>query len=76
MFDWGSRFPTPQDPLYLPLRHTTIRRYDDSSNGGIDDDGTVAVRPTSCTSSAGALLRVRSRAAVAAVVKWCGSVVL
>ena len=28
----------PQVPLYLPLRHATIRRHDDSSNGGIDDD--------------------------------------
>ena len=30
--------PKNQDPLYLPLRQTPVLRYDDSSNGSIDDD--------------------------------------
>ena len=34
----GSLAPPPQDPLYLPLRQTPVLRYDDSSNGSIDDD--------------------------------------
>ena len=59
----------------LQPRQTAIRRYDDSSNGGIDDDEHGGGAPDG-VHEAGALLRVRSRAAVAAVVKWSGSVMV
>ena len=35
----------PQDPLNFQPRQTTIHRYDDSSNGSIDDDEHGGVAP-------------------------------
>jgi hypothetical protein len=43
---WGSLDSTPpQDPLNFQPRQTTIHRYDDSSNGSIDDDEHGGVAP-------------------------------
>ena len=71
-----SRFgglSTPHPPK-TPLISNLTRRRSTGTTTAVTaaptTTSTVALRPTSCTSSAGAFLRVRSRAAVTAVVKW------
>ena len=71
-----SRFgglSTPHPPK-TPLTSNLVRRRSTGTTTAVTaastTTSTVALRPTSCTSSAGAFLRVRSRAAVTAAVKW------
>jgi hypothetical protein len=77
-----SRFgglSTPHPPK-TPLTSNLVRRRSTGTTTAVTaastTTSTVALRPTSCTSSAGAFLRVRSRAAVTAAVKWCRRVMV